>query len=406
MASKKSSKWILTACVLVVLAGLLGFAFWPRAIAVDLGTVERGNLIVTINEEGRTRVHDSYVISTPVSGRLLRVGVEPGDEVQKDKTIVARMLPTNPSVLDVRTREQARAAVTAAEAALRVARADRNKAIADLSLARSDFERVESLVQSGRVSQATLERAEREIRSAEAVVDRAEAAISVRTAELANANAQLIGFDDQGLAAALSVEGDEIPLYAPASGRVLQVIQQNETTLPAGSPILEIGDIDGDLEVIVELLSTDAVRVTEGDRVIIDNWGGEAPLEGHVDRVDPLGFTKFSALGVEEQRVNAVISLDTSAAVPTRLGHGYRVEVRIVVREDVDALLIPASALFRTGDDWAVFAVEAGRLQERIVKLAATNGVTASIAAGLSEADTIVVYPSVGLLSGNRVVAR
>ena len=406
MATRKRSKWVLTSGVLVLLAGFLVFAFWPRPIAVDLGTVERGDLVVTINEEGRTRVHDSYVVSTPVLGRLLRVGVEPGDEVIRGETVVARMLPTNPSVLDVRTREQARAAVTAAEAALRVARADLNKAVADLSLAKSDFERVETLVQSGRVSQATLDRAERETRSAEAVVDRAEAAISVRSAELANANAQLIGFDNEGFASALSVEGDEIPLYAPASGRVLQVIQQNETTLPAGSPILEIGDIDGDLEVIVELLSTDAVKVAEGDRVIIDNWGGDVPLNGHIDRVDPLGFTKFSALGVEEQRVNAVISLDQTDGVPGNLGHGYRVEARIVVLEEFDALLIPASALFRVADTWAVFAVVGGRLQERSVRLSANNSVMASVAEGLSEAETIVLYPSVGLKAGLRVVAR
>ena len=406
MATRKRSKWVLTSGVLVLLAGFLIFAFWPRAITVDLGTVERGDLVVTINEEGRTRVHDSYVVSTPVLGRLLRVGVEPGDEVERGETVVARMLPTNPSVLDVRTREQARAAVTAAEAALRVARADLNKAVADLSLAKSDFERVETLVQSGRVSQATLDRAERETRSAEAVVDRAEAAISVRSAELANANAQLIGFDNEGFASALSVEGDEIPLYAPASGRVLQVIQQNETTLPAGSPILEIGDIDGDLEVIVELLSTDAVKVAEGDRVIIDNWGGDVPLNGHIDRVDPLGFTKFSALGVEEQRVNAVISLDQTDGVPGNLGHGYRVEARIVVLEEFDALLIPASALFRVADTWAVFAVVGGRLEERSVQLSANNGVMASVAEGVSEAETIVLYPSVGLKAGLRVVAR
>jgi HlyD family secretion protein len=229
----------------------------------------------------------------------------------------------------------------------------------------------------------------------------------VRSAELENAHAQLISFDDRGLASAISPQGDNaIPLHAPATGRVLQVIQQNETTLPVGSPIMEIGNIDDDLEVVAELLSTDAVQVGAGDRVIIDKWGGPEPLDGVVERVDPLGFTKFSALGVEEQRVNAVIGFTSRDAYSGKLGHGFRVEVRIVVQEETGALLVPASALFRAGDDWAVFLVEDGVISRRLVTLSGNNGLEAGIAKGLSEGDVIVLYPVSGLGPGTKVAQQ
>lgn len=397
----------MTGTICAIIAALLLAAFWPRPVAVDLAEVELGDLVVTINEEGRTRVHDTYVVATPVAGRLLRVGVEPGDPVVQGETVIARMLPTNPSVLDVRTREQARAAVTAAEAALRVARADLNKAVADLALAESDLERAESLVQNNRISEAALDRAQRAAKVSEAIVDSAEAAISVRTAELANAQAQLISFDDKGLASAIEGKSIEaIPLQSPATGRVLQIIQQNETTLPAGAPILEIGDIDGDLEVVAELLSSDAVKVSVGDRVILDKWGGPQPLRGTVQRVDPLAFTKFSALGVEEQRVNVIISMEDVNGLQGRLGHGYRVEVRIVALEETQVLIIPASALFRSEDGWSVFVVADGEIAERAVEVSASNGVQSSVESGLAEGETIVLYPSAGLTAGTRVVSR
>lgn len=407
MNARKRSRWGLGLVAVGVIGAALLAAFWPRAIPVDLAQVVKGDLTITINEDGRTRVHEAYVVATPVAGRLLRVGVEPGDAVIQDETVIARMLPTNPSVLDVRTREQARAAVTAAEAALRVARADLNKATADLALAESDLSRAETLVKNERVSAAALDRAKREARVAQAVVDRAEAAISVRTAELSNAQAKLIGFDDRGMASAIAANTtEEIPLFAPATGRVLQVIQQNETTLSAGAPILEIGDIDGGLEIVAELLSSDAVKATVGDRVEIDKWGGDTPLRGSVDRIDPLGFTKFSALGVEEQRVNVVIAFDDPGATQGRLGHGYRVEVRIVIQEEKDVLIAPTSALYRTLDGWAVFVVENGRISERAVTVSASDGIASSIADGLSEGDAIVAYPSAGLAAGDRVKAR
>ena len=258
---------------------------------VDMGEVTRQPMTVTIDEEARTRVRDAYVVSAPIAGRLMRVEVEPGDPVEGGQSVIARMLPTNPSALDIRTREQAMAAVAAAEAALRVALADLNKAIADKDFADLELERTRTLVEKKTVAQAALDRAERTWRAANATLDQAKAAISMREADLANSRAQLISFNDtrnSGIHGQAMSE-NAIPLIAPVSGTILQVMQKSETTLGAGTPILEIGDIANDLEIVTELLSTDAVKVSAGDRVVIDNWGGSYPLSGVVERVEPWG---------------------------------------------------------------------------------------------------------------------
>jgi len=404
--AKRRSRLFLTAAAALLVAGALLAAFWPKPVMVDMGDVTRAMMRLTIDEEGRTRVRDAYVVSTPVSGQLQRVSVQPGDPVLRGETIVAHMRPTNPSVLDVRNREQALAAVTAAEAAQRVARADLNAALANRDLAETELSRTEQLVERGIVSDAALDRARQAARVAQANVDTAEAAISMREAEIANAQAQLIGFDDQGLGAILGGAPDDIPLYAPADGRILRVIQQSETTLPSGAPIMEIGNISDDLEVVVELLSTDAVQVTVGDPVIIADWGGGTELAGEVIRIDPFGITQFSALGVQEQRVNAVIAFVSPASDYAGLGHGFRVEVRIIVWEAADALIVPSSAVFRSRGEWAVFAVVDGTAELRIVELGPNNGVQAQVTAGLTDGDRVILYPSSGLSEGMRVAER
>lgn len=407
--AKKISRSFLTFGVVALLAVAFAYAFWPRPILVDIGEVTRGPMIVTIDEEARTRVHDAYVVSTPVAGRLLRVEVHPGDRVVRHETVVAQMLPTNPSALDVRTREQANAAVLAAEAALRVARADMNKALADKDLTDLDLDRAVQLASTGTVSEAALDRAKRTARAASATLDTTEAAISMREAEVANVRARLIGFDDQGLAAAIGGDrprGNEIPLYAPTDGRILRVLQTSETTLPVGTPIMEIGNTDSGLEIVVELLSTDAVKVAVGNRVIIDKWGGDHLLEGVVERIDPWGFTKYSALGVEEQRVIAVIEFTSPADNRENLGHGFRVEVRIVIWEDEIALVIPSSALFREHEDWAVFVIENGKTKLQEVEIGKNNGILAEIKSGLNLGSSVVLYPSSGLADADLVAQR
>lgn len=408
MAQRKHSRKAFTALVILLLAAAMAYAFWPRPVLVDIGTVTRGPMVVTIDEEGRTRVRDAYVVSTPIAGRLMRVTVRPGDAVTRGETVVARMLPTRPSALDVRTREQAMATVSSAQAALRVAQADVNKAQADMELAEANLDRTGKLHQSGIASDAALERDQTAARAAQASLDTARAAVSMRIAELNNAQAMLISFDDKGLGQAAAARAEEeIPLHAPSSGVILQVQQESETTLPAGTPIMEIGNVEGDLEIVAELLSTDAVRVREGARVIIDNWGGESTLDGEVARVEPWGYTKYSALGVEEQRVKVTIRFTSPPEARAGLGHGFRVEVRIVVWETEDALTVPASALFRDGADWAVFAVtEGGRAERKTVQVEANNGIDAAIGSGLAAGDRIVLYPSATLSAGARVAQR
>ncbi len=410
MAGKKRySRSILTVAASLAIAGILLAAFWPRPMLVDLATVKRGDMIVTINEEGRTRVKEPYVVSSPVAGELQRVTVLPGDRVVGGETIVARMSPANPSALDVRTREQAIAAVSAAEAALRVARADLNAALATDVFAQSELERTQKLVDKGIASKVAMERSEQAAKIAKANLDTVQAAISMREAELANARAQLIGFDDAGLAQALEENerpSYSIPMRAPIDGTILKVIHKSETTLPAGEPILEIGDIEGDLEVMAELLSSDAVQVSEGNRVIITNWGGPGDLSGSVSRIDPYGYTKYSALGVEEQRVETTIQFDGPSEDRGTLGHGYRIEVQIVVWAQEDVVIVPSAALFRQGQNWAVFANADGRAVLREVEIGRNNGIEAQVLSGLEPGESVVQFPSANLTDGARIAER
>lgn len=406
-ARRKRSRLILTTGALLVLAAALAAAFWTKPVLVDMATVTHGPMRVTIDEEGRTRVREAYVVSTPVAGQLQRVQVLPGDPVLRGKSIVAHMRPTNPAALDVRTREQARAAVTAAEAALRVARADLNAAQARNDLAGVELERTRQLVARDIATDAALDRARQAARVAQANVDTAEAAIAMREAEIANAQAQLIGFDDPRLAAAIANgTSDDIPLFAPIDGRILRVIQQSETSLPAGSPIMEIGNIENDLEIVVDLLSTDAVQVSVGDPVIVTDWGGQRDLSGQVTRIDPFGITKYSALGVEEQRVTAVIAFTSPPEALDGLGHGFRVETRIVVWQTDDALIVPASALFRLRDQWFVFAVSDGKARLKEVEIGRSNGIETQVLSGLQDGERVVLYPSSGLSDGGAVAER
>lgn len=406
---KKRSRLVMTLVAAVLVGAVLATAFWPRPLLVDMATVRSGPMVVTINEEGRTQVREPYVVSSPVAGELQRVTVLPGEKVVKGETVVAQMRPANPSALDVRTREQALAAVTAAKAALRVAQADLNAAQASAEYTESELGRVQQLVEREIISRATLEKAQQEARVAEAQVDTMQAAIAMREAELQNARARLIGFDDAGLAGALangSKTSPPIPLRAPIDGTILKVFHKSETTLPAGQPILEIGDVEGDLEVVAELLSSDAVQVDPGDRVEIANWGGPGTLAGEVVRIDPYGFTKVSALGVEEQRVETIIRFTDPAQDRGNLGHGFRVEVRIVVWEMDPTMIVPSAALFRQNRDWAVFAVEDGRAVQRAVKIGQNNGVEAELLGGLADDAQVILFPSSNIRDGQLVAQR
>jgi len=386
----------------VLVAAGLAYAFAPRPVPVDLVTVERGPLTVTLDEEGETRVRDVFVLSAPVAGRARRIEVEVGDLVTGGESVVTEIEPIDPSLLDVRSEREARAAVQAAVAARELAEAELDRARAELDFARSERARQQGLAARGIASQRERDTAERAFRTARAALETARAAVQARSFEVDRARARLV---TPGEVAAAAGECACIGVRAPVSGVVLRVLHESEGVVAAGEPLVEIGD-PSDLEVLAELLSPDAVRVRAGMPVWIEQWGGAERLVGRVRRVEPYGFTKVSALGIEEQRVNVLIDLVDPAEQWLRLGHGYRVEARIVLWQADDVVKAPLSALFREGDGWAVFAQEDGRARLRPVSRGRHDGLEAEIREGLAPGDVIVRYPSERVGDGTRIAPR
>lgn len=382
----------------LILLVLLVYAFWPRPVLVDLAAAARGPMTVTVRDEGRTRVRDVYVVSAPVAGRLLRVERESGDAVEAGET-VARLLPSQPALLDARSESEARAAVRSAEAALSFASAEATSALAALNFAQAEFNRIEALHEGGVASQGALDRVRLDYRRAQAAYNTAQAGVRMREAELEAAQARLQPDHVDG-------ENEVVEIEAPASGLVLQVLQESESPVAAGAPLMEIGN-PADLEIVVELLSTDAVRVSEGAAALITDWGdGAAPLRGRVRRVEPYGFLKISALGVEEQRVNVIVDLVDPQEEWRRLGHGFRVEAAIETWSGDDVLQVPVPALFRHEGEWALFTVEGGRARLTPVEVGHDNGEVAEILSGLSGGETVVLYPGETVSDGAAVEAR
>ena len=380
-----------------LLALLVLVAVWPEAVPVDLAPVERGPLQVTVDDEGETRVRDRYVVSAPVAGRLQRVELEPGDPVEHGG-VVARLLPAPPALLDSRTQAEAKASVEAARAALGRTRAERERAEAGRDRARSDLERARSLAASGIVSRETLDMRDTDARAAEEALRAAEFAVGTAEQELERARAVL-------LQSTGGTGGRAIELRSPVDGVVLKRLRWSEAVVPTGEPLLELGD-PRRLEIVSDLLSADAVKVRPGQTVLIEQWGGEGTLQGRLRRVEPSGFMKISALGVEEQRVNVIVDFEDPAEAWTALGDAYRVEIRVVVYEAADVLKVPTSSLFRRGGEWAAFAVADGRARLRTVQVGRRNGLEAEIASGLAAGELVVVHPSDTLGDGRRVVPR
>ncbi|WP_295809641.1 HlyD family efflux transporter periplasmic adaptor subunit, partial [uncultured Nitratireductor sp.] len=293
----------------------------------------------------------------------------------------------------------AEAGVDAAEAALGAARAELESALADLALAKEVLDRRRRLRGTGAASQSNLDEAQRTWRAAKGAQEAARATIAMREADLRQARARLIATENALMADA----SQSLPIKAPVSGRILEVRQKSETSLQAGADILEIGNVAKDLEIVVELLSTDAVRVSAGDPVVIDDWGGEGTLDGVVRRIDPSGFTKVSALGVEEQRVNAVIGFSGPFSEREALGANYRVEVSIVTWREENVLSVPSSALFRDGDGWAVFVIEGGRARLRALEIGRNNGIRAQVLKGLDPTTPVILFPGPELSDGEKV---
>jgi len=356
---------------------------------------------VDVSDEGRTRVREAFQLSAPVSGRLLRIEKHAGDAVIGGKTVVADLLPTAPSFLDVRTRAQAESAVKAAEAARSLAAAEVTRARAELAFSLSERTRAETLVPSESISRANLERAQLAYNTAAAQLATSLAALRVKESDLVTAKALLI----DPTAAAAERDRGAIPLVAPVSGQILRVLHENEAVVAAGTPILEIGD-PKNLEIVVELISEEAVKVHEGAPATITDWGGNVPLNARVRRIEPSGFTKISSLGVEEQRVNILLNLTDPVQKWVALADGFRVIANIQIWQQRDAVQVPVSALFRNGQGWAVFAVRSGRAVLTPVEVGRSNESASQIVRGLKVGDQVVVHPSDRVSDGVRVSTR
>ena len=374
----------------LILAAFLVWAFIPKPIPVDLLTLEPGKMTVTVDEEGETRVRDVFVLSAPISGRALRIDAEVGDQVFAEQTKIAEIEPTDSSLLDPRSEAQARADIRAAEANLVLGEASVKEARVELNFAKSEYNRARKLRADAVMSERELEAAESTYKTSQAALETAIANRQARQAELERAKAQLISPTD---AREKSVDCPCVPIRSPVDGVVLKILHKSEGVVAAGEPLVEIGD-PADLEIVADLLSSDAVKVEAGQRVIIDNWGGDERLEGVVERVEPFGFTKVSALGIEEQRVNVIIDITSPREDWSRIAHGFQVDVRIVLWEGQEVLKLPLTALFRDDSSWAVFVEAAGKANKRKVKLGKRTGLEAEIVEGLSANERIVVHPS------------
>lgn len=380
-------------------AGLGAVALWPSAVPVDVAAVARGPLTVTLDEDGETRVHHRYVIAAPVAGRLERIALDPGDAVTRDRTVVARLRPEAPPLLDARTRADATAAAAAARAALGRAQAERQRAATARDLAAADLARERALAASGLTTAQALQTRELTAASADEALAAARFGEATAAAELTRATVPLRPTTGGDAGAG------PIDVRAPVDGVVLRRFLDSESVVAAGTRLLEIGD-PSHVEVVADLLSTDAVRVKPGMRVEIDGWGGDRPLGARVQRIEPAGFTKVSALGVEEQRVNVIMDLDDSGQAWQAMGDGYRVEVRILLWTAADVVTAPASALMRNGESWAVFVVEGTRARMQPVTTGHRTPRVVEILEGVTPGALVVVHPPDTLGNGARVSPR
>ena len=390
---------LITALVFLAIAAAAVWALMPRPISVETATVTRGKFVATVDEDGKTRVRERYVVAAPLSGRLSRVRLKVGDQVGVED-VVAIIAPSPAPFLDPRTRREAEERLGTAEATIERTKAAVERAKAQAEQANNDLARARTLVERGATTVQALERAELAMRVADRDLRAADFANHAAEHELSQAKALLAQYGDSSHTAP-----ETWNVTAPVAGLVLKVDQESETIVQAGGPILELGD-PLDLEIVVDVLTTDAVAIQPNAEVVIDNWGGQGTLEGRVRRTEPAAFTKISTLGVEEQRVNVLVDVTSPRERWCRLGDAYQVDTSITVFAQDDAIVVPAGALFRKGDNWMSFVVVNGRAEARSVSLLQRSGQWAAIASGLTFGERVIVYPSDRIASGTRVVPR
>lgn len=394
---KQAVQWrrrIFLALIALAIAWGLYNGFREQPVAVDLVSARRAPLAVSIEQEGKTRVVDRYVITAPVAAYARRITFDVGDPVAAGAPLV-HLEPQRAEVLDVRRRAEATARVAAAQANIGAVEQRRKAAQAGAEVAQRNLARTRALRATGHVTTEAEDRAVAEADRAGAELRSAEFAVATAGYELQAARTAL------GYAAA-GGSADPVVIKSPVAGRVLKIPRKSEGAVAAGQALLEIGD-PGGLEVEVDLLSADAVRVRPGTRVLFERWGGEGTLEGVVRRIEPVGFTKISALGVEEQRVWVIVAFTSPAERWQSLGDGYRVEARFILWEAADVLQIPASALFRDGSGWAAFVVEEGRAKKRAIETGQGNGLAAQVISGIREGEQVIVHPDDRIRDGVRI---
>jgi HlyD family secretion protein len=399
------TKRFIGAAALAAIAGGLAWFAWPRSILVDLATVAKGPIEVTADDDGKTHVRHVYTVSAPVAGKVLRIShpsgeqgpsLHVGNEVVANKTVIALMQPTLPSFIDVRSHDQLEAEVLAADAAIAQQEAEAQRIEAALVFYRAEFQRAQTLSRTQSISAQAVDKAKFDVATNEAALGSAKAQVDMRRAIRASLAARMI---DPANTAPSSDPTCCVRVLAPTSGKVLKIIQDSEAAVLPGAPLVDIGD-PLDLEVVADLLSTDAVQIKVGAPVRIDSWGG-APIRGKVVRVDPAGFLKVSALGIEEQRVRVTIDFVDPPEAWSQLGHDYRVVVHVTIWSTADALTVPVSALFRKGEQWAVFSDENGRARTTPIRIGHRNNRLAEVISGLSAGDRVVVHPSDRIADGS-----
>ncbi len=386
---------VVAAALLAAVAGVV-LALRPRPVPVDVATAARGALVVAIEETGIARVKDRYVVSAPVSGTVSRQLLEPGDPVREGQ-VVAEVAPLISPLLDARTRSEARARLSAAESALGQAEAQRGRATVAAALAQDELSRARALAAGGSVAAQQLDRAEFEARMRSEELSSAVFAVKVAAEQVRAAHAALAG---EGASRDWHVD-----VLAPAGGRVLRVLQKSEGAAQAGTPLVEVGNPEV-LELVVDLLTTDAVRVPPGTPVAIQGWGGDRTLAARVRRVEPSAFTKLSALGVEEQRVNVIAAFSDPHQDWAALGDGFRIEARLVLWQGDDVLKVPQGAAFRRGDGWAVFRVVSGKARLTPVRIGHRGETEVEVLGGLDAGAVVVVHPGDRVKDGAAVEAR